>query len=583
MSTNADLLAGAPVYLWGHAPSGGKSAVGMMIDRRKLVGFIDITQYPYLAACDGTTDDQAAVQAAIDDASAHTYGVTVIRFPDTANGTLIGSPLTVKSDVTFMGSTKEKTKITRNGAYNIFTAIGVSLNTDGTGAGHIKRVAFQDLAIEGANYASPLLDMRGVDKFSFRRVRFAGSTQELILGYEVYDSRFEDCRFTFGGSTDGTYYATKFASGSDGSFTWELTNHLHFYSCVWEDNQNCSLLMTGSIGSGAGCNECFFYGCKIENLAGLSDQVVFSHCQNLSFFQVQVTTKGAAGNLISRVVKWDTCTGIYGYISWEHTGTVAVNANVDASVSSASPTAASITNFGYITGASTRTFKLFILIVSPCMDKLQGTECVLNDGGSTGVTVNTMTDQNLKKKSGYTAGLASEQYETLNIYGQSSTTFGIRIKGQSGSLNTNNFWIGRVIDSGSGIPRMQIIHNNGSTDQTLMQFAEEGDIIHAQSIKNTGVETVAAAGTTQGTATALTYKKWWHQVSSGTGGVLLPSSGQGSHRKVKNMSGSTITVYPFTGGSIDGGSANAGVTLATGKTMELYALTSNAWQSSTSA
>ena len=30
-------------------------------------------------------------------------------------------------------------------------------------------------------------------------------------------------------------------------------------------------------------------------------------------------------------------------------------------------------------------------------------------------------------------------------------------------------------------------------------------------------------------------------------------------------------------------SADAGVTLATGKTMELYALTSNAWQSSASA
>src|SRR6266404_6309451 len=53
--------------------------------------------------------------------------------------------------------------------------------------------------------------------------------------------------------------------------------------------------------------------------------------------------------------------------------------------------------------------------------------------------------------------------------------------------------------------------------------------------------TVAAAGTTQGTATVLTADT--NAVTSGTGGVVLPS-GVGREITVINRTGSSVNVYP---------------------------------------
>lgn len=86
---------------------------------------------------------------------------------------------------------------------------------------------------------------------------------------------------------------------------------------------------------------------------------------------------------------------------------------------------------------------------------------------------------------------------------------------------------------------------------------------------------VAAAGSTQAGATLLADSI--NVVNSGTGGVRLPSATAGMRVIVRNTTGSTINVYPFLGGNINGGSANVAVTLPTGTAVEYIASSSTAW------
>lgn len=68
---------------------------------------------------------------------------------------------------------------------------------------------------------------------------------------------------------------------------------------------------------------------------------------------------------------------------------------------------------------------------------------------------------------------------------------------------------------------------------------------------------VAAAGTTQVTATDLTANCW--DVTSGAGGVQINSFEQIQFGV--NNSGAAVTVYPPANGTINGGAANAGISL----------------------
>jgi hypothetical protein len=91
---------------------------------------------------------------------------------------------------------------------------------------------------------------------------------------------------------------------------------------------------------------------------------------------------------------------------------------------------------------------------------------------------------------------------------------------------------------------------------------------------------VAAAGTTQGTATALTADQ--NNVATGTAnqGVVLPTGVAGMRILVWNSTGATIKIYPAGTGTIDGGSASAAVTLTSAhRAAEFFCQSANTWVS----
>lgn len=100
-----------------------------------------------------------------------------------------------------------------------------------------------------------------------------------------------------------------------------------------------------------------------------------------------------------------------------------------------------------------------------------------------------------------------------------------------------------------------------------------GLIIGSNKRVNFGRGDVAAAGNSQGTATALAYLVNNVTGADGTKGVILPSNpGTTCSRFVvvyNSVATNGLLVYPPSSGTINGGTANAAVTIE-GKTLALF-------------
>jgi hypothetical protein len=102
------------------------------------------------------------------------------------------------------------------------------------------------------------------------------------------------------------------------------------------------------------------------------------------------------------------------------------------------------------------------------------------------------------------------------------------------------------------------------------------------SINGDGAVGLVATGTTA--ADALQLSAVWNTVttSSASTGLKLPPTEAGAVVGIRNDSGQTLTIYPFNTSSTINAAA-ASVTLATAKTMILFAPSATTWASVTSA
>jgi hypothetical protein len=89
---------------------------------------------------------------------------------------------------------------------------------------------------------------------------------------------------------------------------------------------------------------------------------------------------------------------------------------------------------------------------------------------------------------------------------------------------------------------------------------------------------MAAAGTNQATATILTNNTHHEFTTVGAStGALLPVGLLPSEISVYNDGSNTLAIYPPVGGSIDGGTTNASVSLAAGSGVTFWASTPSNW------
>jgi hypothetical protein len=172
------------------------------------------------------------------------------------------------------------------------------------------------------------------------------------------------------------------------------------------------------------------------------------------------------------------------------------------------------------------------------------TSGTLTVGGTSGTGTQTIGRSTVSQTTNIQAGAtASGSTKTMNI----------GTEGLSGS--TTNIAIGSAV--------------SGATSRTTLN----GIVIDSISAA------VSAAGTTQGTATALVSNiNNVTVVTAAAAGVILPTAVVGMRILVRNSdSADTLSIYPATGGTINALAANAAFTLAAGSTIELMATTTTQW------
>lgn len=95
----------------------------------------------------------------------------------------------------------------------------------------------------------------------------------------------------------------------------------------------------------------------------------------------------------------------------------------------------------------------------------------------------------------------------------------------------------------------------------IPQNAQPFDLARATLL--TGIsQTLAAAGSSVSDAAVVVYQHTRVSGADGTVGVILPAKSAGGSIIITNTANAVLKVYPPTGGAIDGGSANAAISVA---------------------
>jgi len=115
-----------------------------------------------------------------------------------------------------------------------------------------------------------------------------------------------------------------------------------------------------------------------------------------------------------------------------------------------------------------------------------------------------------------------------------------------------------------------------------MQAGLNGFVV--QALCQDAAASISAAGTTQGTATALVNAVNFVGTTAAGTGVVLPSAASfGDSVLVFNGGANPLKVYPNTGTSINGLATNAGVTIGTNTACEFFMGSATQWAAVLSA
>lgn len=99
----------------------------------------------------------------------------------------------------------------------------------------------------------------------------------------------------------------------------------------------------------------------------------------------------------------------------------------------------------------------------------------------------------------------------------------------------------------------------------------------ADAIQGQAALTLSAAGTTQGTATAVTTSNNLVTTVAASSGVILPSSQQGDWLIIYNGGANPLSVYPPVGAKINQIATNGAMTLGTSTNCIYFCFSSTQW------
>lgn len=209
------------------------------------------------------------------------------------------------------------------------------------------------------------------------------------------------------------------------------------------------------------------------------------------------------------------------------------------------------------------------------------------DGAAWGLTYNLSSFQNLSMLGVNTSADATNKLAVASVAilfthvgGDMQVKINKNAAGDKASFLFQSNWSARAEFGLLGDDNFTLkVSPDGSTFyDSLKMLAASGRV----ALKANG-SALSAAGTTQGTATAIT-KQTNQFTTVGAGqGAILPSPEQGEFIFVANAGANALSVYPATGHSINALAANAAFSLAVGKNALFWAATASKWYAILSA
>ena len=278
----------------------------------KVAGIVNVDDFGTVG--DGTTNDTAAFTSAI--ASLGSRGGTVLCGAKTYRVENLSIPSNIRiQGVKGAGRANTGTVLKRTNNVPIITAYGTTV-TD-----QIKMCEFYNLRFEGADLSQPIIDISAATGFRWWRCFFTAVNGSWIKMVELFDSRFLDCDFEYGGTSDGATYGLELW----GATGFEPTNQIHFLQCRFETYRGTAL---GTKGTNA--NEIYFQSCKFESLISTVPHLIFNSAASIGFVNAQVTCGGTGS--ISSLVQFQDASTVFGSLLLERAGSGTIDVVAYASV-----------------------------------------------------------------------------------------------------------------------------------------------------------------------------------------------------------------------------------------------------------
>ncbi|KHE73148.1 hypothetical protein [Halobacillus sp. BBL2006] len=332
-----------------------------------------------------------------------------------------------------------------------------NLDPEGHSGKHVANFPFEEVEFDGGDFTEDFIRFYNATFVRMKHCKATACKGRFIHGWELFDSRFNDCFFAWIGNVDGTLPGIELESGGGK----EYTNQIHFDNCDFENYRGVAVA-----GTGTNTNEIFFTTCKFESHISPTNHVYFENSNYVSFDECTFTFGAKDPALtVPEIMKFVNCTKVFVKGWFEQTGSIGTEV-------------AYLDNFVKFIGC--KNIKFFGSFNQNGVDNLIDSVCVKADTWDSKNTIieGFIDGSNPNNKKITNVDTRTLGYRSEILQGPDANTTYI-----NNDVNPNDKWyIGRVVADGDGT-KFRLLRNKNGVVSEIFRVANNNDVVFSSKIK----------------------------------------------------------------------------------------------------